>query len=270
VGEVRILASGVDLPAPFAPDLRHGESRGHAGFLDVGPCDAATAVTNHGKEKTIHPGKGEAQPLHLSRDDVDDWRVPAHPDGRHWQLPFGSRKLQASDLRVLEGRLNAGKADADQITVLSAERIGNGKLRVHYQESDNEARIRWQTQELETNSYHSAIVSNPAHSQHVTAWDLAIGPARICKDRSKAKSYPAWVKETRDFVRYLCAIADWRMVPKKLVILRKEISFKEFFAEDIERQKLLDATALYYKEGILPDGLLSTPEELLPWCRSKK
>ena len=149
---------------PLKPNLRFGESKGHAGFLDVGPCDAAIAVTNEGEHKTIDPATGLALPL--SRDDVDDWRGPNCAPGR----------LDRKDQEELERRLNAGKAEEAQVKVLSAERFPNGKLWVKYQESDKAARIRWQTQELEVNSYHSAIVSNPDHSRHVTAWDLALGP----------------------------------------------------------------------------------------------
>ena len=264
-GEVRILASGVPLPAPFLPNMRFGESKGHAGFLDVGPCDAATAITNKGKEKTIHTGKAEFMHLSLSRDDVDDWRPPSQPGGTHWRLPFHSNKLGPGDVQELENRLNAGKDDADHIKVLSAERIGNGKLRVSYQESDNDARIRWQTHEMDANSYHSAIVSNPEHSQHVTAWDLAIGPARICRKKSKAKSYQAWVEETRNFVRYLCTVADWRMTIEDLNEARRQKVISNFFNEDVEFWTLLDATAKYYKLGILPEGLIPRPEVLLPW-----
>jgi hypothetical protein len=257
-GEVRILASGVNLPAPFAPNLRYGESKGNEGFLDVGPCDSAIAVTNKGKDKTIHRGTGKAVDLYRTREDVDD------------PLPrFCQDNLDASDLQEVEKKLNAGKHDADKIKVLSADRLRNRKLRVHYQESDNDARIRWQTQELEVNSHHSAIVSNPEHSKHVTAWDLAIGPARICKDKGRAKSYEEWVDETRNFVRYLCVVADWRMVPTKLNKMRDEVSFKEFFSEDAKYKTLLDETAVYYKDGVLPEKLLPTADEILPWCKLK-
>ena len=266
-GEVRILASGVDLPAPFAPNLRFGESKSHAGYLDVSPSDAATAVTNHGKEKTLKPGTGDFQPLRLSRDDVDDWRPPPRSDGFHWRPHFGSDKLHKTDLQELEKRLNAGKGDADQIQVLSAKRLGDGKLRVEYQESDNDARIRWQTREMDANSYHSAIVANPEHSRHVTAWDLAIGPARICKDKTKAKTYREWVKETRNFVRYLCTMADWRIGPEEFIKIQKSKEFVNFFKEDNEYKALLDATASYYDNGVLPENLLPSPMALLPWCQ---
>ena len=250
-GEARILASGVDLPVPFQPNLRFGESTGHAGFLDVSPSDAATAVTNEGEHKTINPGTGEA--LHLTREDLVDWRPRPCPAHLNW-----------NELQELEKKLNAGKAKDDQVQVHSAERLPSGKLRVHYQESDKAAQVRWQAQELEANSYHSAIVGNPEHSRHVTAWDLAIGPARICKDKSKAKSYGAWVKETRNFVRYLCTVADWRMPPKILGKARQDPSFQHLFSEDAEHKDLLDGTADYYNTGSLPAGLLVTPADVNP------
>ena len=252
VDEPRILASGVDLPVPFTPNLQYGESKGHAGFLDVGPCDAVIAITNGGERKTIHSGTGDVQSL--TREDVDDWRDPSSQT--QW--------LNPRDLRQLEEKLNAGKGKDDRIQVLGAERLWNGKLRVQYAESDTAAQIRWQTQELEVNSHHSAIVGNPDHSRHVTAWDLAIGPARICKDQTKAESYSAWVKETREFVSYLCTVADWRMDSLALGEFRKDPYFSGFFTEDVEHKALLDATAIYYTSGALPEDLLLTTEDLQP------
>ena len=247
-GTTRTLASGVDLPAPYMHNLKHGETKGHTGFLDVGPIDAAIAVTNKGEEKTVDPTTGDTKGL--SREDLDDWR----PISDEAMLSYG-------DLKELEGKLNAGKAKDDQVEVTSAHRISGGKLHVNYKESDKAAQIRWQTQEVDLNSYHSGIVANPDHSQHVTAWDLAIGPARICAAKSKAKTYEAWVHETRNFVVYLCAVADWRMVPDDLTAARKKPALKEFFAEDAAHQELLDATALYYWKGHLPKAL-PKPEEL--------
>jgi hypothetical protein len=255
--ETRVLASGMSLPAPYQANLRFGESRGQAGFLDVGPCDAATAVTNQGGQKTIHTGTGEALPL--SRMDVEDGRAGGGGVGH----------LGPRDLQQLENRLNAGKGEDDRIQVLSAEGLGNGKLKVDYLESDKAARIRWQTREVEANSYHSAIVANPEHSRHVTAWDLAIGPARICTNQSKATSYREWVEETTNYVRYLCTVADWRMTPDDLQKKRTEITLCSFFDEDTEHSALINATANYFRSGILPDHLLVKPMHLKPWLQSE-
>lgn len=93
--------------------------------------------------------------------------------------------------------------------------------------------------------HHSAIVCNPDHSQHVTAWDLVIGPGQICREQTKARTYKAWVKETQEFVHYLCTIADWRMKPDKLKAIRGKPSIKRFFDEDLNHKDLLDATAKY-------------------------
>lgn len=65
-------------------------------------------------------------------------------------------------------------------------------------------------------------------------------------DRNGAKeggpftSATAWVEETRNFVNYLCTVADWRMKPKALEKVRKNHLLSRFFAEDAEYEALLD------------------------------
>jgi pimeloyl-ACP methyl ester carboxylesterase len=105
-------------------------------------------------------------------------------------------------------------------------------------ETNDQARKRFQEEELMPNSYHSAIVTNQEHHRWVTAMDLALGQAESLDD-------PDW----RDL---LMAIADWRTKFDKntLPLYPKYGSL----LKDV--QALVDANCQYYLYGKFPDGLV--------------
>ena len=70
------------------------------------------------------------------------------------------------------------------------------------------------------------------------------------------------MEETKNFVSYLCIISDWRMKPKVLDSVRSAPDIHRFFIQDAEYKELLDATAQYYDNGLLPEQHLIKHEDL--------
>ncbi|WP_293932202.1 DUF3274 domain-containing protein [Iodobacter sp.] len=101
-------------------------------------------------------------------------------------------------------------------------------------ETPIEARQRYQDDKNEhvPNSYHSAIVNNSEHHRWVTAMDVALGQG-LSLDNPDRRAV-------------LLAIADWR-VP--LTELQK---LSEFPSLEADVRAVIEANALYYKEGIFP------------------
>lgn len=198
---------------------------------EVDPIDAAIAVTS---------GKGL------------DSRYEEVPD------PLGSPRypeqfevLSSADCTRIEERYNRDRkrdqeGENGRCKVLSAQRLPNGKVMAHIQESPNEARKRWQN-EVSPKSFHGSIFGSAKNHQGVTAYDLAIGGG-------KASSDPK-------FYAYLCAVADWRLqsaekAEKRPSVLRWE-QFEKLHgaywsAESAERKELIKGNSFYYSSGNLP------------------
>jgi len=249
-GETRTLQAPT-LPIPWKPNLAYGEKQGTAGFLEVSPIDAAVAVTNQGEKETTNLSTAETKDVRPKSKFVNDPRTP-------WERPGDVRGgsegwLGSVDLEQVAARLNQGKEPRDCIEVLSAQAHGGNRLEITYRESFREAQERWMLQEVDANSYHSGIISNPDHSRRVTAYDLAIAPIYASTETEKMTK---WVKENEDFLNYLRAVADWR---KKTKIFTEVMNMKEnapFYKQEPTAHKaLMEATAYYYWLGELPAGL---------------
>lgn len=225
-GHVRQI-NGEALGKPFTPKLTHGNIAGHK--LDVGPIDAAIAVTNGGIE-----ARKETMPdPRLLKDRA--YHLMEHPAGR---------VLNDAQKKQLEDLLNAGLAPGDQREIVEAVAKPNylktdGTLELIRRESPNTARRRLQTQGAQVNSYHSAIVSNPEHSRRVTAYDLAVGVGRSV--------------DYKPFFTFLCAVADWRKGVDKADFEKTPVFTSPVFAKlSAEHQQLLRDTWHYARTGILP------------------
>ncbi|WP_288378640.1 DUF3274 domain-containing protein [uncultured Massilia sp.] len=197
---------------------------------EVDPIDAAIAVTS---------GKG----LDSKYEEVPD------PSGTS-RTPEQFEVLTPADCKRIEERYNRErKLDQDgdnaRRKVLSANRLPNGKVMAHIQESPNDARRRWQN-EVSPKSFHGSIFGSVKNHQNVTAYDLAIGGGLASSDPN--------------FYAYLCAVADWRLqsdkrAEKRPSILRWE-NFQQLFSvywavESAERKELIKANATYYSSGQL-------------------
>lgn len=217
--------TGEALPKPC-------EAKAGAAHLAVGPIDAAIAVTNRGMKSWAEV--------------IDDPHVAGYKG-----LPYA---LPPDERAKVEDHINRGKDKLDRRAVLSAMRQPQGRLSVSLQESPNEARLRWQSQEFSANSHHSAIVQHERHSRDVTAYDLAIAP-----------SYTA---SNREFFEFLCLVADWRVgaVDQKVKPSFEESEWmdkphaKKFFPEIAPAyQQLIRDTYHYANTGILPASILNCP-----------
>jgi hypothetical protein len=76
-----------------------------------------------------------------------------------------------SDSRDWHQVIRVTKQPQDQLVVLLSA------------ETYRQAQLRWQTQEHDANSYHSAIVANPEHTRRVTAWDVCFGLTGLRPDQ---------------------------------------------------------------------------------------
>ncbi|MBJ7312576.1 DUF3274 domain-containing protein, partial [Rugamonas sp. CCM 8940] len=124
-------------------------------------------------------------------------------------------------------------------------------------ETPDEARLRWQHEEVEK-SFHGSIFGSSSNHEHVTAYDLAIGQGTAVSDPK--------------FYAYLCAVADWRLKkptrkdrvrPSILLWTNFVTQFKVFLdAEPEWRKKLIEGNCVYYSTGELPACLPVLPAQL--------
>ncbi len=153
-------------------------------------------------------------------------------------------KLFSYELRQLEKTLNKDKEQDDRVHIDAANYEPHFQIRVERDETPNEARLRWQSQEWDRNSHHSSIVTAVEHSRRVTAYDLAVGAG--------------WTASNRAFFEFLCLVADWRVDSDKKTFeqtrfLDEEHSNKNFFNDiNPDYQKLIRETWKYAHDGILP------------------
>ena len=250
------------------------------GFLNVNPSDAATAATNEGTYRTRQYKAGNTTELPgqtLLLDHDPRTRLEKQQDDRaglYWNL---EKQIfpDVSDSRDWHQVIRVTKQPQDQLVVLLSA------------ETYRQAQLRWQTQEHDANSYHSAIVANPEHTRRVTAWDVCFGltglrpdqlpeedvktPAQDrtvrleLQDKDTGQWYnPAWrLVCNQRFLDWLCYAADWRRKPPKFRDEIKKPEKAHFHAQEPEdHKKLLEATAEYYDTGKLPESLLPTLKSL--------
>ncbi len=221
VNETRTI-NGEALTPLVAPELTAGELA--PGVLPVSPIDAANAIAN---------GKGIDK---THTDIVDDPRPP----GERREEP--GAYLSKDALKRLDDLLNqSAPTPQDRMPVQSAWVTRDRRLEVTRLESANQARLRWQSKETDSNSYHSGIVSSAWNSRHVTAYDLAIGQGHGRMDEG--------------FYEYLCDIADWRM--DKKAFDKFQDTSAHYQAADATAKALIALNADYYTSGQLPVDITS-------------
>lgn len=240
--------TGEALPKPC-------EAKPGSAQLAVGPIDAAIAITNRGIRT-------------LPRETIADPR-PLQERGYNLADERAGRRLNETQRKRLEDLLNAGIGKAEDkravVDAIAKPNYGktDGTIDLQQQESPNEARKRWQSQEFMANSYHSTIVEHERHSREVTAYDLAIAPS--------------YTVSNREFFEFLCLVADWRV---GVVASTTEVSrlgstafpafekskwmdkshTKKFFREiNPAYQQLIRDTYHYANTGILPASILNCP-----------
>ena len=223
------MINGEELSPTVEAQLFHGEVS--EGKLRNGPIDGAIAIAADGGIKTTRS---------------------IMPDTRRGPR-FGAFPLTDEEMRELETRINQhrrGNDPAENDQRLRVREVGPsydenhvGQLSVvHGKESADEARKRWQ-EDSDDNSHHSSIPGNPLHAERVTAYDVCLGHPlpNDCENLHYL-----------DFLRY---VADWRTDWQKLLVSDKvsvEPIKKAYGQAGGAARTMIDATALYYKTGILP------------------
>lgn len=238
-GETRQI-TGEQLHPPVQAVLTAGED-GHRGKLAVSPIDAAIAVS---------AGRDAIATAFCS---IAEFRTGERR---------GAQSLTAHEIHELEKRLpnqRQGTSDPDdRLRLVSLGLVDRGSINCTYStETANEVRARWQNDATDTNSYHSAIPANPAHAAGVTAYDLSLGAP-----------LPIW-EEDRIYLKYLCAVADWRTDWDSLQY--SDIDPTAAKIQEIKAQKseaeaaaLVDATFCYYTTGTLPTEISNNGRAVLP------
>ncbi|MGF6391899.1 T6SS effector phospholipase Tle3 domain-containing protein [Pseudomonas plecoglossicida] len=161
------------------------------------------------------------------------------------------------DLEKERARWNTGKEPGDQTAGMRHQlKHGNpmANIQDYYvilrEETPNEiqARMPADPNEMDPNSYHSAVLRSPENQRWVTAMDIAIGQAHSLDD-------PA-MREV------LVAIADWKMDQKTFSEITKLPGWSRLSGE---AQGLVIASNRYYQLGLFPSsGLVSlTPPSLV-------
>jgi hypothetical protein len=225
----RINAEQLHPPIVFSPG---------PDLLPVSPIDAAIALA-HGGSMDIEDIIDDPRPV--------DKRVPLCPSlfipPGHWES--------------LKEMLNRGKTPEQQFQhiryaneIMDPQNQPTGRILVGRDETPDETRLRWQSREMDENSYHSSIVSNHWHSQAVTAYDLALG-----------RPIP-WTEKEKKFYAYICEVADWRIKASgpqpKVADKLKPLKATGFYEpEDSKNKELIEATAWYYVKGILPPQVMA-------------
>lgn len=152
------------------------------------------------------------------------------------------------DLEEERAQWNIGKEPGDQTAAIRQKPVsGNAMLKTqdHYvifrEETPNEIQVRMPADpdEMDPNSYHSAVLRSPENQRWVTAMDIAIGQAHSLDD-------PA-MREV------LVAIADWKIEKRKLQKIKELPAWSRLSGE---AQTLINATSDYYQLGLFPPSSL--------------
>ncbi|MBJ7314341.1 DUF3274 domain-containing protein [Rugamonas sp. CCM 8940] len=252
--------TGEALPTPVAADLRGQQQidRKDGPYEAVDPIDASTAVSS---------GKGVNDKWVLIADPTGSEKYYDSHDSNsspHPALFKGPVQNANGFIREVRDAMNRDKSAGQCCDVLAVykclgtkDRKGIYQLLVKRTETPDEARLRWQHEEVEK-SFHGSIFGSSGNHEHVTAYDLAIGQGTAVSDPK--------------FYAYLCAVADWRMKkPGRRGTERPSIAlwgnflmqFKIFLdAEPEWRKKLIEGNCDYYSTGELPACLPVLPAQL--------
>lgn len=241
-GAIRQI-TGEELHPQVRAVLTIGEA-GHAGMLAISPIDAKIAIAS-----------GQMA-FKTNTCTISDFRVGA----RH-----GASPLTADEIRQFEDRLPGQKSGIDvsdvenRLKLLKVDGVDKKKGTLsgtHTTETPNEACARWQNDETDKNSRHSAIPGNPAHAAGVTAYDLSLGAPLPNTEEDKL------------YMDYLRAVADWRTdwegLGKSKNLAKKGIS-KHFQKEKTPGAiALISANNVYHANGHLPPDIAKGDEVILP------
>ncbi|HAT29326.1 MAG TPA: hypothetical protein DCW29_00285 [Janthinobacterium sp.] len=207
--------NGEALTPPVKAELLAGEVDGK---LAVSPIDAANAIA-----------AGGIRPL--------PWKYISYqrPKG---DVLSNEGALEGNALKNLEKFLNKPDTKTeDWVTVRRALVAGgDDRYSIECMETPNEARMRWQSREMDENSRHSGIVSSVWNSRNVTAYDLAIGQGLSVMDQP--------------FMTFLCLISDWRM--KRDDFARTLQKTSQYQATDAATKAIIGVNVTYYTDGFLP------------------
>ena len=231
-------------PAIWA-DLHAGQST--RGQQDASPLDAAVAITNGGvmsKTEVIDDPRPVPERKPLTVEKRQGLSLVK-------ETVFDTQEIERVKDLVLQDWLRRmpplNDAEAKTRTVWQVyDNAGPGKLLILRTETPEEARYRWQHERI-ADSYHSAIVGNPNHSKYVAAYDLALG-APIKETEEEAK-----------FRIYLCIVADWRKKnPVRTIRKAKVTNLYNLYNQDPAIKMLIEATGVYYGQGVTPPLVLQT------------
>jgi len=161
------------------------------------------------------------------------------------------------DLEKERAQWNTGKEPGDRTEAMRQQlEYGNPRMNfqdyyvIYREETPNEiqARMSVDPDEMDPNSYHSAVLRSPENQRWVTAMDIAIGQAHSLDDPAMRE--------------ILVAIADWKMDEATHT---KIIKLPGWARLSGEAQALVTASYRYYEEGLFPpSGLVSlTPPSLV-------
>ncbi|AZF18668.1 DUF3274 domain-containing protein [Pseudomonas sp. R3-18-08] len=185
-------------------------------------------------------------------DDVGIESALGNPSARFKWLKV-RESLTALDLEQETSRWNEGKEAGDHArmrqTKMPNARMDGSVYVLLREETANEIRARLAVEpELDSNSYHSAVLRSPENQRWVTAMDIAVGQAHCLDD-------PA-MREV------LVAIADWRLDEAQFTII-SELPGWSRLSEDA--RILIKASFRYYQDGIFPsaDMVSLTPPSLV-------
>lgn len=161
------------------------------------------------------------------------------------------------DLEKERAQWNTGKERGDQTAAMRHQlEYGNPIMSfqdyyvIYREETPNEiqARMSVDPDEMDPNSYHSAVLRSPENQRWVTAMDIAVGQAHSLND-------PA-MREV------LIAIADWKIDEEKLLIIKELPAWSRLSGE---AQALVISSSDYYQLGVFPPSSLVslTPPSLV-------
>lgn len=174
-------------------------------------------------------------------DDVTRNVALGNPKATFQWFPMGT-STALPDTAAMKEKFNAGKVPEDQtLTVRALPQFGSqGASRGYVIEREatiNEIRQRMSEspEELEENSYHSAVLRDAENQRWATAMDVSIGQAHCLDD-------PEWRK-------VLVAIADWKMDEAAFDELK---IMKNFGRLSSVAQELVAACSVYYQKGRFP------------------
>lgn len=168
------------------------------------------------------------------------------------------RRADVANTEQVRARFNQGKEPDDQTQTVRNEIRTRGRdgmeVRVLREETPNEIRKRMthDTDTLEPNSYHSAVLRDPENHRWVTAMDIAIGQAHTLDD-------PQWRQ-------LLTLMGDWRMTKEAHAKIKTNAIWNTL---DERSRSLVKATHIYYESGKFPGNDLVRLDSMPPLVRGR-